>query len=153
MIRHNNIASTPTAGVSISRSAPTGLDVNVRRDTITVRNSEIFRIDKTDGTPVISRITNPVGFDHMHTHRCNNGGRSCLACNYISESNIIRCYTTKLSFLPITNAATSCRSTRVIYLASCRICGLQYTGLTSRQFKTRILEHRNNIIKKKKGIF
>ncbi len=73
-------------------------------------------------------------------HKCKR--TSCLTCSsYIIEPTI-SCYTTNLKFLRVSQESeVSCRSKNVIYLLTCKKCGVQYVGETKRELHCRYMEH------------
>ena len=71
------------------------------------------------------------------SHRCTN--IQCKACNYITESNIIRSTQNNRTF-NITDNIT-CKTHNIIYLITCKKCSKQYVGETGRSFAHRINQH------------
>ncbi len=71
----------------------------------------------------------------------------CRICPNVWSGNVITGYTTNKQFGVIRNQQISCIAKNVIYLITCKKCGIQYVGETKRTFRQRMNEHRNNVLK------
>ena len=72
--------------------------------------------------------------------------KKCVVCPYIKLVKEFRSRETREK-INLTNTF-NCKTKGVVYLTECQKCGIQYVGQTSRNFNTRIREHRNDIIHK-----
>ncbi len=84
------------------------------------------------------------------THRQTiNCGKNCLCCPHINEAEYIPSVSMNRRYLPIipVDTALTCHTFSVVYVVTCKKCGVQYVGQTMRALKDRILEHRRSIIK------
>jgi hypothetical protein len=63
----------------------------------------------------------------------------CKACNFIIESKNFTSSTTQKTYS--IHEHISCTSKNVVYLITCKLCGLQYVGETGRMLKERINDH------------
>lgn len=63
---------------------------------------------------------------------------SCIVCDHIETGSSFTSTSTKNNYK--INQFINCRTTKVIYLATCS-CGLQYEGKTTREFRRRIGEY------------
>ena len=84
---------------------------------------------------------------------CNS--RRCLTCDHANTnnpSNSVRCHVTGRQFSTNTDSLTvSCDQQNIVYLISCKLCGLQYVGETTQKLKARFLQHRRNVRTNKPG--
>ena len=75
--------------------------------------------------------------------------KNCIICNFIGIRNC--CTSTVIEqklALPIDNINQwNCKTENVVYLITCRKCGLQYVGETKRKLCDRFREHRNSVLK------
>ena len=82
------------------------------------------------------RTTNP------GTFKCGHGG--CRICkDYMPETNIFRSSTTGITYN--IHQKLNCNSRNVIYLLTCKTCGIQYVGETSTRFRERMNNHKSAI--------
>ena len=72
----------------------------------------------------------------------NPVGRPCKACDMMSNNKYVTSTATGETY-KLPNG--TCKSKRLIYLAQCVICQLQYTGKTSNKLQTRIAGHRTHV--------
>ena len=63
----------------------------------------------------------------------------------ILPSNNVRCSVNKRGFVILTDENLRCDSLNVVYLITCRVCGVQYVGETSRPANVRWNEHLGKI--------
>ena len=68
------------------------------------------------------------------------GSKRCLICKHISEGSSFTSNITKKKYSP--NSDMDCSSRNVIYLISCKKCGVQYIGKTSQTLRSRMNNHR-----------
>ena len=65
--------------------------------------------------------------------------KPCTTCPFMKPSTTVICWTTKES-IPI-HGRFNCQSKNVIYIISCKLCGLQYVGQTGNTFNERFRGH------------
>lgn len=79
--------------------------------------------------------------------RCLNGFKTCTknceSCKYSQSTSEFKSFSTGEKFK--IQQKITCSDTNVIYLISCKLCGHQYIGKTSGQFKIRMNAHRSSI--------
>ena len=63
------------------------------------------------------------------------GKPRCLTCNNIKETDFFVCNNTEKTFK--INHKLDCNDKCLVYLLSCKVCGLQYVGQTSDRFRFR----------------
>lgn len=104
-----------------------------------VLKRKIFALeDPTDINTGSARCTPKLLPGQRNTKR----GRRCESCNLMSEKcNII----SNVSGRNYPTANGNCRSKRLIYSASCRICCKQYVGKTDDKLQSRISGHRSHM--------
>ena len=79
------------------------------------------------------------------TFKCTS---RCVVCqNHILESQSFSGHASGTSYKTIGHI--TCNTTNVIYLISCRLCGVQYVGETKNTLKKRIYGHRSTVNTKK----
>jgi hypothetical protein len=83
---------------------------------------------------------NPTGWINP-TKVCNN--TNCRICPHLDKSGRAISATTNLRY--IIPQRISCMFNNIIYLISCKQCGLQYVGQTKRALKVRFSEHFRDI--------
>jgi GIY-YIG catalytic domain len=92
--------------------------------------------------PVARLQTTSHPADQPGMHKCTN--RRCKACKlYIIDDVKFKSFYNKRIF--DIKHSLSCRSFNVIYLISCKRCGMQYVGQTGRALGDRINDHLSNI--------
>ena len=121
-------------------SQPIGI-VNKRGRNIgdQILKRKLFALED-DGTTTsgTSRCTSILLPGQRNTKR----GRPCESCNLMSEKCNI---TSNVSGKTFPTADGNCRSKRLIYSASCRICCKQYVGKTDDKLQSRISGHRGHM--------
>ena len=73
------------------------------------------------------------------------GSRKCMTCSHLVQGNTFTSNVTNKTYgviCPGTSLGCSTRS--VVYLISCRKCGVQYVGETSQTLRSRFNNHRNH---------
>ena len=74
------------------------------------------------------------------------GKSRCKTCKHIVEGDsFVSNVTGKRYNVSSTNTIMSCNTRNVIYLISCKRCGIQYVGETSQALRSRINNHRNRL--------
>ena len=61
--------------------------------------------------------------------------KRCLVCLNVSEVDVFQSFQTKEQYK--TNHQLNCNNKYLIYLLSCKVCGLQYAGYTTDKFRLR----------------
>lgn len=75
------------------------------------------------------------------TFKCNS---RCITCqHHVNESRSFTSHSTDSTFQ--TKGHITCNTSNVIYLISCRRCGIQYVGETKNTLKQRLYGHRSTI--------
>ena len=69
-------------------------------------------------------------------------GRSCESCTLMSNRKSVTSTATGRSYA---TPSGDCKSSKLIYLAECVICKLQYTGKTDNRLQKRISGHRSHV--------
>ena len=72
------------------------------------------------------------------------GNRFCHICSCVDECSETNSNSTK--FVYKLSQDLDCNSTNVIYLITCKECGIQYVGETSRSLRKRAHDHRGDIL-------
>ena len=75
---------------------------------------------------------NPSG--NRGTHKCTSN--RCDVCNYLAVGDRFSSHVTGTSYT--VNYRLDCNSRNVVYLISCKVCGLQYVGSTTTNLKFRL---------------
>ena len=65
----------------------------------------------------------------------------CVDNELILPSNNFRCTVNSRNFVVLTDSNLDCTTSNVVYLVTCRVCGIQYVGETSRPANVRWNEH------------
>ena len=73
----------------------------------------------------------------------------CLLCLNISEMYLFQLYQTRKQYK--INHQLNCNDKYLIYLLSCKVCGLQYVGSTTDKFRLRWNNYKENNRKAKRG--
>ena len=68
---------------------------------------------------------------------------TCDVCNYVTPSSSFTSHTTKRGYN--INYQLDCNSNNVVYLITCKVCGLQYVGSTSTKFRLRFNNHKSRL--------
>jgi hypothetical protein len=82
-----------------------------------------------------------VEFTNPGMHNCSSS--RCRACNYIVPNNVFKSSFNRRLFNIKSNF--TCKSSNIIYLITCKQCGMQYVGQTGRTLAERICDHLSNI--------
>ena len=77
------------------------------------------------------------------------GSKRCQVCLNVSETNIFESFQTKKQYK--INHHLDCNDKCLIYLLSCKICGLQYVGSTTDRFRLRWNNYKDNDRKARRG--
>ena len=75
--------------------------------------------------------------------------KRCLVCLNISETDVFQSFQTKKQYK--INHQLNCNDKCLIYLLSCKVCGLQYVGSTTDKFRLRWNNYKENNRKAKRG--
>ena len=75
------------------------------------------------------------------TSKCGING--CQICNFLRVGRTFRSKTNGKEFS--INYNLNCNSKNVVYIITCKICGIQYVGSTTSTFRFRFNNHRNRI--------
>ena len=75
------------------------------------------------------------------TSKC--GSNRCQICNFLRVGRTFRSKTNGKEFS--INYNLNCNSKNVVYLITCKICGIQYVGSTTSTFRFRFNNHRSRI--------
>lgn len=76
--------------------------------------------------------------------KCNR--KNCSCCERLVILNFVRSrVTNKRIALDLGWRGLDCNSKRIVYLLTCKHCGIQYVGQTKRKIKARLTEHIRNI--------
>ena len=74
------------------------------------------------------------------------GSSKCKTCDHFVEGNVFTSNVTGRTYNVLCrNGSMNCATKNVIYLISCRKCGVQYVGETSQPLRSRFNNHRNRI--------
>ena len=72
----------------------------------------------------------------------------CKTCHYISQCSTFVSNVTKKSYNVVSpNLSMDCTSDNVVYLITCKKCGIQYVGETSQKLRSRFSNHWNRLKK------
>ncbi len=109
------------------------------------RSSAPLRILQSQDGCTIGRVK----IDEVETFkkRTSQCGKNCTCCSYILSDGVAQCTSTRRGYFPELSSEANCETASVVYLLTCKRCGIQYVGQTCRPLKSRILEHRRSIIK------
>ena len=73
---------------------------------------------------------------------CYQCGKSrCQVCEHMSEGDKFVCHVTGKEYR--INSTFDCDSSGVVYLLSCKVCGMQYVGSTFTPFRTRFNDYKS----------
>ena len=81
------------------------------------------------------------------SEKCNS--KRCLVCLNVSETDVLQLFQTKEQYK--INHQLNCNDKCLIYLLSCKVCGLQYVGSTTDKFRLRWNNYKENDRKGKRG--
>ena len=76
---------------------------------------------------------------------CRCGHHRCLTCPALKTGSSFTSSITGRSYKVLGKQALSCSTTSVVYLITCRRCGIQYVGETGQQLRSRMNNHRASI--------
>ena len=82
------------------------------------------------------------------SEKCN--GKRCLVCLNIAETDTFESFQTKKQYK--INHNLNCNDKCLVYLLSCKICGLQYVGSTTDPFRYRWNNYKDNNRKAERGV-
>ena len=124
-LKHNHILESSDTTRSIFNNPPL---IATRR---TPNLGNLLIKTKPKSTP-----SKPLG-----TFPCNKP--RCLTCNHIQTGTHIKSHSTGHSF-PIRHHIT-CTTKNIIYVITCKICNIQYTGHTTNTLRTRFNNHKATV--------
>ena len=75
--------------------------------------------------------------------------KRCLVCLNVSETDVFQSFQTKEQYK--INHQLNCNDKCLIYLLSCKVCGLQYVSSTTDKFRLRWNKYKENNRKAKRG--
>ena len=75
--------------------------------------------------------------------------KRCLVCLNVSETDVIQSFQTKEQYK--IKYQLNCNDKCLVYLRSCKVCGLQYIGSTTDKFRLRWNNYKENNRKAKRG--
>ena len=83
----------------------------------------------------------PVADVHIHTTNCcvvcSCDSVRCKPCRHVCQGNTFANNVTRKSYSVVGSASTmDCATESMVYLVSCRKCGVQYVGETSQQLRS-----------------
>ena len=81
------------------------------------------------------------------SEKCNR--KRCLVCLNVSETDVLQLFQTKEQYK--INHQLNCNDKCLIYLLSCKVCGLQCVGSTNDKFRLRWNNYKENDRKGKRG--
>ena len=81
------------------------------------------------------------------SEKCNS--KRCLVCLNVSKTDVFQSFLTKKQYK--INHQLNCNDKCLIYLLSCKVCGLQYVGSTTDKFRLRWNNYKENNPKAKRG--
>ena len=83
---------------------------------------------------------------HTHTNNCcvvcSCDSVRCKTCKHVCQGNTFVSNVTRRSY---TASTTNCATENVVYLISCKGCGVQYVGETSQKLGSHFNNHRNRL--------
>ena len=79
--------------------------------------------------------------------------RRCLCCKSLDTNTVFKSFSTGRRFILNYQDNFDCKSRNVIYLITCRSCGVQYVGQTKQPLHCRLNGHRQSIKKNKLNTF
>ena len=74
---------------------------------------------------------------------CKCTSNICDVCNYLALRDSFSSHIKGSSYT--VNHQLDCNSRNVVYLISCKVCGLQYVGSTTTKFRLRINNHKRRL--------
>ena len=79
--------------------------------------------------------------------------KRCLCCKSLDTNTVFKSFSTGRRFVLNYPVNFDCKSRNVIYLITCRSCGVQYVGQTKQELHCRLNGHRQSIKKNKLNTF
>ena len=77
---------------------------------------------------------------------CTCGSIRCKTCKHVSQGSTFMSNVTRKSYTVVSpSCLMNCATENVIYLISCKKCGIQYIGETSQKLRNRMNNHRNRL--------
>ena len=73
------------------------------------------------------------------------GHPRCLTCPSLNPSNSFTSSISGRAYKVLGTQALTCNTKSIVYLITCKKCGIQYVGETGQQLKRRMSNHRNRI--------
>ena len=73
------------------------------------------------------------------------GSNRCLCCKTLDTNTVFNCFSTGRRFILNYPDTFNCKSKCVIYLITCRSCGVQYVGQTKQSLHCRLNGHRQSV--------
>ena len=83
----------------------------------------------------------------VRSEKCKS--KLCLVCLNVSETDVFQWFQTKEQYK--INHQLICNDKCLIYLLSCKVCGVQYVGSTTDKFRLRWNNYKENNRKAKRG--
>ena len=90
--------------------------------------------------------------EHKRTEPCNSNN-GCLTCRFIINKNTIICNPTNKNYVNSGEGTYTCASDNVVYCIECQRCMKHYVGETTQTLRKRFGQHKNDVMKNKKGTF
>ena len=81
------------------------------------------------------------------------GAKNCQCCAVLAPTNMFQSYSTGRKFILISASSFNCKTRYVVYLISCKSCGMQYVGQTKQPLHKRLNGHRATIRNNKLNTF
>ena len=86
------------------------------------------------------------GTDDTQTKSMICGSRGCKTCDHLVVGDTFTSNVTKRVYSVVSpSSIVNCSTRNVVYLISCRKCGVQYVGETSQTLRSRFNNHRNRL--------
>ena len=77
---------------------------------------------------------------------CTCGSIRCKTCKHMSQGSTFMSNVTRKSYSVVSHSCSmNCATENVIYLISCKKCGIQYIGETSQKLRNKMNNHRNRL--------
>ena len=77
---------------------------------------------------------------------CVCGSVRCKTCKHVVQGSTFKSNVTRKSYTIVSsNCSMTCATDNVIYLISCKRCGIQYVGETGQTLRKRLNNHRNRL--------
>ncbi len=133
-------ATSLSLPAGVGHQAPTG---NIATGVSTfAKHKQIFILECKNDTRDLRCLKN------LHkccrTESCNKP--RCKACPFMSNERLSRSAITGKAFGCLQESC--CQTKNVVYLLSCKKCGIQYVGETMQSLRERFNQHKNSVIRK-----